>query len=153
MKAKLPWLNSISFTRSMQAYSSGKLIDMRKILTLTKITFYSMQLFFFLPLIYFQLLNVLYEGDVVTQVWFSSQGNFFHSNRSHWLTCCLPVDHFRALTNVTVLKTTTFIFNRAWQEELKWKNRPPKLKARSPGYLMLSCRQYHCSLSHTAAKL
>lgn len=66
-----------------------------------------------------QLFNIVFESGVVLQVWFSSHGNIFHSNRSHWLARFLPVDHFWAMTNVTVLKMTTFIFNRAWQE--KWK--------------------------------
>lgn len=107
-----------------------------------------------------QFLNIVFESGVVPQVWFSSQGNIFHSNRSHWLACCLPVDHFWALTNVTVLQMTTFIFNRAWHEKWKWKHRnsSPALKLKhrsvhkSPGFSTPSYRGFHGALSHTAAK-
>lgn len=60
---------------------------------------------------------------------------------------CLPADHFWAMTDVTVLKMTTFIFNRAWQEKWKWKQRDSntalRLKHRSgthrsPGFSTLS---------------
>lgn len=76
------------------------------------------------------------------------------------LARCLLVDHFWAMTNVTVLKMTTFIFNRAWQEKWKWKHRNSgpalKLKHRSvhksTRFSTLSYRGFHGALSHTAAK-
>lgn len=97
---------------------------------------------------------------VVPQVWFSSQGNIFHSNRSHWLPRCLPVDYFWAMTNVTVMKMTTFIFNRVWQEKWKWKHRnsSPVLQLKHssahklPGFSTLSYKGFHAALSHTARK-
>ena len=76
-----------------------------------------------------------------------------------WLAVC-PKITFGAMTNVTVLKMTTFIFNWAWQEKWKWKhkNSSPVLNLKhrsvhkSSGFSTLSYRGFHGAASHAAAK-
>ena len=101
--------------------STWSLIRRDKVVTWTEVTFYSQH--FIAPYIF-----SAFEHCCLRVAWhlrcgFSSHGNIFHSNRSHWLARCLHVDHFWPVTNVTVLKMTTFIFNRAWQVKWKWKHR------------------------------
>lgn len=47
----------------------------------------------FFTVMHFELLSYVMTIDVEPQVRFSSQGNIFHSNGLHWLTCCLLADH------------------------------------------------------------
>lgn len=51
-----------------------------------------------LHLIFPQFLNIVFQCGEVPQVWFSSQENIFHSNRSHTLTGLL-FDHRLLLGN------------------------------------------------------
>lgn len=89
-----PWLNSISFLYPQHC----DCLDKVKIKTL----------------LYFILFFCMWRG---------ASGVVFLSTASHRRIRCLLVDHFLAMTNVTLLKTTTNIVDRAWQQRWRLKHK------------------------------